>query len=150
MKQPASYALVLLFTFITFAGFSQTSAKPKQFSRFPDVINCSETMLSSVFNTAPGQNISLAFSDNFSFAGTVVNNVVKYSNLQSAVIRSPYFNNTVFSVSKIIHKDNTVSYAGRIINKNYFDGYELKKNAAGNYQLLKVEADRVIQDCSQL
>jgi hypothetical protein len=43
-----------------------------------------------------------------------------------------------------------VSYQGRIINKNYFDGYELKKNAAGNYQLIKIEKENVIQVCSQL
>lgn len=149
MKQPASCALVLLFVFIATAASSQTIAKPKQFTHFPDVINCSESVLSSVFNSAPGQNISLSFSDNFSFSGVVINNLVKYSNLQSAVIRSPYFNNAVLSISKIINRDNSVSYTGRIINKDYFDGYELKMNAAGIYQLLKVETDRVIQDCSQ-
>ncbi|HMU09207.1 MAG TPA: hypothetical protein PKC54_04330 [Ferruginibacter sp.] len=149
MKQPASCALVLLFVFIATAASSQTIAKPKQFSNFPDVINCSESVLSSVFASAPGQNIILSFSDNFSFSGVVINNLVKYSNLQSAVIRSPNFNNAVLSISKIMNKDNSVSYIGRIINKNYFDGYELKINAAGNYQLVKVETDRVIPDCSQ-
>ena len=79
----------------------------------------------------------------------MVNNVVKYSNLQSAVIKSPAFHNSIFSISKITNKDNSISYVGRIVNKNYFDGYELKKNAAGNYQLIKMETDRVIQDCSQ-
>jgi hypothetical protein len=38
---------------------------------------------------------------------------------------------------------------GRIINVNYFDGYELRKSAAGNYQLIKIETDKVIQPCSQ-
>ncbi|HNU88301.1 MAG TPA: hypothetical protein PKJ94_08425 [Ferruginibacter sp.] len=149
MKQPASRALVLLFVFIATTASSQTIAKPKQFSNFPDVINCSESVLSSVFTSAPGQNINLSFSGNFSFSGVVINNLVKYSNLQSAVIRSSYFNNSVLSISKIINKDNSVSYTGRIINKDYFDGYELKMNTAGIYQLLKVETDRVIQNCSQ-
>lgn len=149
MKQPASHALVLLFVFIATTASSQTMAKPKQFSHFPDVINCSESVLSSVFTSVPGQHIDLSFSDNFSFSGVVVNNLVKYNNLQSAVIRSPYFNNAVLSISKIMNKDNSVSYTGRIINKDYFDGYELKNNSAGIYQLVKVETDRVIQDCSQ-
>lgn len=149
MKHVAFIAIMLLFTFIATTGYSQTASKPKQFSNFPDVINCSETQLSSIFNSTPGQNVSLAFSDNFSFAGDVVNNVVKYSNLQSAVIKSPAFHNSIFSISKITNKDNSISYVGRIVNKNYFDGYELKKNAAGNYQLIKMETDRVIQDCSQ-
>lgn len=149
MKHVASIAIVLLFTLIATTGYSQTASKPKQFSNFPDVINCSETQLSSIFNSTPGQNVNLAFSDNFSFSGDVVNNVVKYSNLQSAVIKSPAFHNSIFSISKITNKDNSISYVGRIVNKNYFDGYELKKNAAGNYQLIKMETDRVIQDCSQ-
>jgi len=149
MKQSAFYAWLLLFAFITTTGYSQTTSKPTQFSNFPDVINCTEAALGSIFNATPGQNISLSFSDDFSFSGDVVNNVVKYSNLQSAVIRSPFFHNSIFSVSRITDKDNSVSYVGRIINKDYFDGYELKKNAAGNYQLIKVETDRVIQNCSQ-
>jgi hypothetical protein len=150
MKRFAVIAIMLLYSFIATPGYSQTVSKPKQFSNFPDIVNCSEAALSSIFNSTPGQSISLSFSDNFSFSGDVVNNVVKYSNLQSAVIKSPAFHNSIFSISRITHKDNTFSYIGRIINKNYFDGYELKKNAAGNYQLVKIETDRVIQDCSQL
>lgn len=149
MKHFAAIAIMLLFTSIATTGYSQTASKPKQFSNFPDVINCTESELSNIFNATPGQNISLSFSDNFSFAGDVVNNIVKYSNLQSAVIKSSAFHNSIFSVSRITNKDNRVSYVGRIINKNYFDGYELKKNAAGNYQLIKIETDRVIPDCTR-
>ena len=152
MKHLAPYAMLLLLSFSFTTGFSQNGnvSKPKQFSNFPDIINCSEAELSSIFNSSPGQNISLSFSNNFLFSGNVTSNVVKYSNLQTAVIKSPVFNNTIFSVSKIINADNSVSYLGRIINKNYFDGYELKRNTAGNYQLIKIETDRVIQDCRQL
>ena len=151
MKQPAHYLLLLLFTLTTAVGFSQTgpSIKPRQFSSFPDIINCTEEQLGSIFNTAPGQAISLSFSGNFIFSGDVVNNVVKYSNLQTAVIRSAVFDNTIFSISKITNKDNSITYIGRIINKKYFDGYELKKNFSGSYQLVKMETDRVIEDCSQ-
>ena len=150
MKRFAAIAIMLLLIFVTTTGFSQTAPKPKQFSNFPDVIICTEAELSGIFNTATGQNISISFSDNFSFSGNVVNNVVKYSNLQSAVIKSPAFHNSIFSISRITNKDNTVSYTGRIVNKDYFDGYELKKDAAGNYRLIKMETDQVIQDCKQL
>ena len=148
MKHYAPYALSLLLSFIMTTGFSQSNPKPKQFSSFPEIINCSETELSKVFTASPGQNISLSFSNNFTFAGNVTSNLVKYSNLQSAVIVSPDYSNTIFSVSKITNGDGSISYIGRIINKNYFDGFELKKNASGFYQLKKVETDRVIQDCN--
>jgi hypothetical protein len=147
MKRLAPYALSLLLSFLVTTGFCQSNPKPKQFSSFPEIINCSEQELAKVFTTSPGQNISLAFSNNFTFAGSVKSNLVKYANLQSAVIVSPDYSNTVFGVSKITNADGSISYVGRIINKNYFDGFELKKNASGNYQLKKIETDRVIPDC---
>lgn len=150
MKRHAPYALSLLLSFILTTGFCQSNPKPKQFSSFPEIINCSEQELSKVFTTSPGQSISLAFSNNFTFGGTVTSNMAKYANLQSAVIVSPDYSNTVFGVSKITNADGSISYVGRIINKNYFDGFEMKKNAAGNYQLKKIETDRVIHDCAQL
>lgn len=149
MKRPASAALVLLFVLISVSAEAQNGIKPSQFSNYPSSINCPANVLSSLFDKQPGENINLSFSDNFSFDGTVVNNVVKYVNLQSVTIRSPYFNNTVFSISKITNNDNTVLYTGRIINKLFFDGYELRKETNGNYLLIKVETDQVIQDCNQ-
>lgn len=151
MKRYAPYALSVLLTFIAMTGFSQNNnQKPKQFNNFPATINCTELELSKVFNAGPGQVINLSFSDNFTFSGSVTSNIVKYAYLQTAVIVSPDYSNTIFSVSKITLNDGSISYLGRIINKNYFDGFELKRNASGNYQLIKMETDRVIQDCNQL
>jgi hypothetical protein len=147
MKPYATYALLLLFSFTMMTVSGQTS-KPKQFNNFPGVINCSEQELSKVFTASPGQNISLSFSDNFTFSGTVKSNLAKYANLQSAVIVSPEYSNTIFNVSKIINADGSILYVGHIINKSFFDGFDLKKNAAGIYQLKKTESDRVIQDCN--
>ena len=149
MKPYAPYALSLFLSLIVMTGFGQTS-KPKQFSNFPAVITCSEQELSRVFTASPGQTISLSFSDNFIFSGTVKSNISKYANLQSAVIVSPDYSNTIFNVSKIIRADGSIAYVGHIINKNFFDGFDLKKNALGIYQLKKIESDRVIQDCAQL
>jgi hypothetical protein len=151
MKRLAPYALMLLFALQTSTGFSQNpnGSKPKQFSRYPDVINCTEAELSRVFNGTAGQDISLNFSNDFMFSGKITSNLVKYSNLQSAVIKSPAFNNSILNISKRTNQDNSITYVGRIINVDYFDGYELKKNASGNYQLIKIETDKVIQPCFQ-
>lgn len=149
MRRYATYAFSLLLSFIVTTGFCQNNnPKPKQFSNFPGIINCSEAELSKVFTASAGQTISLSFSNNFIFSGTVTSNIAKYANLQSAVIVSPDYSNTIFHVSKTTRGDGSVSYIGRIINKSFFDGFELKKNATGNYQLKKVETDRVIQDCN--
>ncbi len=148
MKHYAPYALSLLLSCMVMTGFTQTN-KPKQFSNFPAIITCSEQELAKVFTTSPGQNISLSFSDNFIFSGTVKSNMAKYANLQSAVIVSPDYSNTIFHISKIINPDGSDAYVGTLINKNFFDGFELKKSTSGIYQLKKTESDRVIQDCVQ-
>jgi hypothetical protein len=149
MKRYAPYALSLLLSFIVTTGFCQNNnPKPKQFNNFPEIINCSEAELAKVFITSPGQTISLSFSNSFTFTGTVKSSLAKYANLHSAVIESPDYSNTIFHVSRATNADGTVSYIGRIINKSFFDGFELKKNASGNYQLKKIETDRVIQDCN--
>jgi hypothetical protein len=149
MKTCAPYALLLLFAFTTVAGFSQiNNPKPEQFGNFPKIIDCQVSELSKIFQATAGEPISLSFSGNFIFSGTVKSNLVKYANLQSAVVVSPDYSNTVFSVSKITNEDGSNAYVGRIINTDFFDGFELKKNASGNYQLVKIETEKVIPDCS--
>lgn len=150
MKHYAPYALSLLLIVISITGFSQNNtAKPKQFSRFSTVIDCNQAELSKIFTSAAGQFINISFAENFTFSGTVTSNLVKYAKLQSVIIKSPDYSNTIFSVSKITNDNGTVSYAGRIINKFFFDGFELKQNRMGNYQLIKIETDQVIPDCFQ-
>ena len=151
MKYPKSKALLLLFIVVAVTANAQNTpgSKPKLFNNFPDKISCSLTELDRVFTATVNQGISLSFSDNFLFSGTVTSNVVKYTNLQTAIVKSPAFGDAIFVLSKIFTTDGSVNYVGRIINKKYFDGYELKKNAGNTYQLIKIETDKVIPDCSQ-
>lgn len=150
MKRLTPYVSMLLLSLISVTGFSQTpnGSKPKQFNNFPDVIICQESELNKVFTSSEGQDISINFSNDLLFPGKVTSNLVKYSNLQSVVVKSPLFNNSLFSISKRTNADNSITYIGRIINTNYFDGYELKKDALGIYKLIKIETDKVIQPCS--
>jgi hypothetical protein len=150
MKHLALYAMLLLFLQTTLTASAQNTAgsKPKLFNSYPQKIICAKTELSKVFASAAGQSISLSFSDNFLFTGVVTSNTVKYSNLQTAVVRSPVFSDAIFVLSKITDDKGNSNYVGRIINQKYFDGFELKKNASDNYELVKIETDSVIQDCS--
>lgn len=151
MKHYASYALTVLLLCTAISGFSQNSTdKPKQFSAFPSEINCPELELDKIFNSAQGQQVNIAFSNNFTFSGTVTFNMLKRSDLHTTIITSTDYNNSIFTVSRLIDKDGVLSYTGRIINKNYFDGFELKKDQlSGSYQLNKVETDRVMPDCAK-
>jgi hypothetical protein len=150
MKRPFPHAILLLFTVMSLATYAQNAliAKPAQFASLPDRISCSPSDLNSAFSVVSDQPVRFSFSNDFTFTGTVISNVYKYSNLQTVIIKSSLFGDAIFSLSKITNKDNSINYVGRIINKKYFDGYQLKKDASNNYQFVKIETDKVIQDCS--
>jgi hypothetical protein len=153
MKRLIPNALLLLLLCVLFSATlnaqHSSSEKPALFSKFSTIINCPQAELNKAFTAAANQNINLSFSDNILFSGTVVSNVVKYSNLQTVLIKLPLYADAVFSLSKIIRKDNSVSYTGRIINPKFTDGYILKKDALNNYQLVKIELSGILKDCSQ-
>lgn len=141
--------LVLLTLSVTTAIAQNEGSKPKLFAGFPDKLDCTTTVLSQAFAATQNQDAALGFSANFLFSGKVISNTVKYSTLQTMVIRSAAFSDAIFVLSKITNADNSVEYKGRIVNTKYADGYELKKDEKGNYQLVKFETDKVLQDCKQ-
>jgi hypothetical protein len=151
MKHLAPNAMLLLCILfsVTINAQNKNSEKVALFSNFSTAINCPKAELNKAFTATANQNINLSFSDNFLFNGTVVSNVVKYTNLQTVLIKLPAYGDAIFSLCKITKKDNTVSYTGRIINPKYTDGYELKKDAFNNYQLVKIEMGNILKDCSQ-
>ncbi len=148
MKHLASTAMSLLFCLITATSFSQTG-KPALFAAYPATISCTESEINNLFSKVQGQSVAVQFGSGFQFTGVVASNIVKYSNLQSVVIRSSLLNNTIFHVSKRTLADNSLVYIGRIINEAYSDGFELKRTPSGVYQLTKIETNRVIPDCGQ-
>ncbi len=148
MKTLSKPVLLLLLCLTTAAGFSQSLiAKPKIFSQFPDVISCSSAALSNTFSAPAGKNITVTFSKDFTFSGIVTSNVIKYSNLQSITIQLPEYNNAVFHLSKQMSENKSILYTGRIINQNAYDGYELRRDEKGNYELKKIQTETVLQDC---
>lgn len=153
MKRPITLAVAILLLMLNFSSVkaqkTETDNKPALFAAFPDRINCTVSELSRAFATSVNQNVNLSFSDNFLFNGVVISNQVKYANLQTAVIRSAQFGDAIFVLSKIAETDGSFNYVGHIVNTKYTDGYDLKKNAAGNYELVKTETAKVLQDCHQ-
>lgn len=151
MKPLSKLTFALLLCLTSAAAFSQNSQapKPKIFASYPNTIICSVSEFSNAFNAIEGQHISMNFSDGFKFSGRVVSNIVKYSNLQSMTIQSDNSENTVFHLSKQTNDDGSFNYVGRIMNSTASDGYQIKKDQAGNYTFEKVDAGRVLQECNQ-
>ena len=139
--------LLCLTTAVTFAQKSD-QPRPKLFVGFPEKIQLSKNILQNTLNANEGEQVIVAFSNDFHFKGTVLSNLKKYDNLQSVMIKSPAFGNAIFQLSRMTNKDNSISYSGRIINPDALDGYEIKKDKDDNYSIVKFETKNILQDCS--
>jgi hypothetical protein len=142
--------------FVLFIGLCTTSAQAQKskdvkkslFTEFPGSIEISKNTLKNTLVSTPGQLVSIPFNEKFIFTGKVLSNEMKYADLQTMVIKSEQFPNTLFQLSKILNKDNSISYVGRIMNNEALEVYEIKSYLADNYSLQKIELDKILQDCS--
>jgi hypothetical protein len=137
---------------ILYAGTAQAQNKPALrssllFANLPESITCTEAQLNNLFRYGQGENISLTFANNISLSGPVTSNLVKYSNLQTVVVNLTAYNNTLFSLSKQTENNQTI-FVGRIFNPAHTDGFELKRSANGDYQLIKIDTKNILTDCT--
>ncbi len=124
---------------------SSRQNRQNQFSKLSEKLPTASAELDKAFLAPEGTKLHLNFS-NFSFTGIVTSSIKRYDNLYSVVIKSSSLDNTLFSVSKRINDDKTITYVGRIINENYADGYELRKESDGTYALNKIKTETLIED----
>jgi hypothetical protein len=137
---------LLLAIFSNSNGQEVTFHRPSLFNTDPSVIPASIAQLDAAFNVSVDSTAKLTFGGNFSFTGKVISSVEKYGKLRTVLLRSSILDNTLFSISKRVNTDNTITYIAHIINQNYADGYELKKDDAGNYSFTKIRTKDLIQD----
>ncbi len=150
MKILTKTVFVLLLATSTFSVFAQKNDKAKKsiFTEFPGTIEISKSTLKNTLGAIAGQTISIPFNAHFTFTGKVLSNDLKYSDLQSMIIKSELYPNTLFQLSKITNKDNSIKYVGRIINSDALEVFEIKNDMADNYSLQKIDLDKILQDCS--
>jgi len=140
-------ALCMLLTSVYQANAQvNTSSRPDLFSSFSANIPAQVAELDKAFITGKGSSIQLNFANNFSFTGTVLSSIQRYSNLSSVIIKSPLFQNSLLTISKRINDDKSITYVGRIINEKYADGYVLQKDNIGKYFFSKIKTEDLIQD----
>ncbi len=151
MKRLVIIVCIALLLLSAITGFSQSTHIKRQplFTSYPDVINCTETELSDIFNAVQGRNINISFSGKLKLSGTVTSNLVKYGKLQTVAVKLPSFNDAVFAISKRMDEQNNTVYVGHLLNPKNADGYELKRTAKGDYQLVKIAMENILPDCSQ-
>lgn len=149
MKYLVPLAVLVLFTCTAVNAQNNNAAKPLLFKNFPDKITFANSELDKAFSSSISQQANVYFTTNFSFNGTVVSNITKYGNMQTVLIQSKDFADAILSITKITSANGQTAFKGRIVNAKYADGYELKKDTAGNYQLIKFKTDKLLQDCKQ-
>ena len=150
MKILTKALLVLFITTSTLSVFSQKTGNTTKsiFAKFPGSIEIAKSTLNNTIDAKTGQIISIQFNAQFTFSGKVLNNDLKYSNLQSMIIKSEMYPNVLFQLSKITNKDNSIKYVGRIINSDASEVFEIKNDNTDNYSLQKIDLNKILQDCS--
>jgi hypothetical protein len=131
---------------VTSNAQSKRSGPPLLFANLPASIDFSETQLADLFRLSEGRTLNLPVAENIVLNGAITSNLIKYSNLQTLVIKLPAYQNSFFSLSKQ-HEQNKISYVGRIFNPAFADGYELKPAGNGRYQLVKIGTGNTLTDC---
>lgn len=150
MKPLSKQLLAIMLCLITSTGFAQTAKQATLapiFANLPTIINCSVSEFEAIFKAKPGSFAKISINNNTSFGGKIVYNEVKYDNLQTVAIQSPHFNDAVFSLSKQINADKSITYVGRIIKIGSPDGYELNRGEKGNYTLNKIVTTDIVPVC---
>lgn len=151
MKHLTTTMCMVLLTLFAATSYSQkrSASRPFLFTNFPTSITCTDAQLNSLFTVSKGKAVNVTLANNLTLSGPVISNQVKYSNLQTIVIKLPAFDNSLFSLSIQTDQNHNKTFVGRILNPLYADGFELQRNADGNYSLIKIDLEKIVVTCNQ-
>lgn len=137
---------VLLLCLTTAISFAQKATKEILFSKLPQEIQVNQQVLSAAFQHKEKELVSISFTAQFTIKGKVISNEMKYSNLQTIIIRTDA--DVLVSLSKQWLPDNVISYSGRIMSQKASDGFLLKNEAHKKFFLEKFATENILQDCN--
>ena len=146
MKPLKKPAIVLLLTLISAVSFSQNK-NVSLFKDVPDQLQCETSQFEKAFAQKQNTFVSFRFGSAFNFSGKILSVTQRYHNLSSLVVESPRYNNALFHLSRQVNKDKSITWVGRIMNSSSNDGFEIKKDAKGNYSLVKINTARLLETC---
>lgn len=148
MKSLTTFAL-LFFLMIATRSFAQHDhQRSALFASYPSTITCTEAELSALFQANTGQSVNARLGNVLPINGQVVSKEQRYQNLRLLTLRLPAYQNILLSVSERLDENNRPVYMAHLMDKKYSDGYQLKRQASGSYQLVKIEMDRILNDCA--
>ncbi len=126
----------------------QTVTKAAVFTNYPTTITVSENDIAVAFNSKVLHQITINFSNQLIFAGTVISIQNDYDNMQTILVKADNNPYTILQITRNTTTDKLVNYSGMIINNYASDGYNLQ-NKNGVYTLQKFETQKILEPCSQ-
>lgn len=142
-------AALCMLASVSITAQKKSSTRPFLFKDYPEIINCTEAQLSSLFTYGNDVEVTLILPNGLTLKGPVKWWAKKYTNLQTVTIKLTEFGNTLFSLTRRFDAANNFIYVGHLFNTEYADGYELVNKGGGSYQLIKMQTDKIVQICSR-
>jgi hypothetical protein len=118
--------------------------QPRLFEDVPQKVDLRITDMETLFDYPVGSSVSAKFSKGFYLQGTVVSKSDDAS-VKYLVIKSVNRRDAVFTFTKIINKDGSFTYKGRILSKNNSDAFEVVKEN-GQYFLQKKNYNEMVTE----
>ncbi len=146
-----TFTLVLAFLLIAHVPFSSTAqVAPHQPSvalkNLPLRLVTPLPQIQTALLKVAGANCKIEMSQGFVLEGKVLSAVTKFGKLSVVTIALSSIDDAVLSLSKTKNDDNSYTYSGHLINKDYSEGYRLKKNIDGTYAFEKLNMNDLVQD----
>lgn len=151
MKNLLCTIAVVLLALTTVTTYAQPAAKISKsavFAKLPSNIKATEAQLNKFFLSARGQSVATSFDNVLTVSGNVLNNTVKYGQLQTITVKLDNYQGSILTVSKRLDQNNKPVYMAHIINNNSTDGYRLKRSG-DSYQFEKINMSEVLMECAQ-
>lgn len=149
MKLMPRWCIAVMLTLIAYSSPAQTLQKKSSlFSAYPVSVDCPVQQLNSLFTAANGQPVQLALSEKFILKGTLKNKINKYGKIETLFIQLPSFDNILLSVSRRMDEQKNYVYSAHLFNRNFSDGYELKRGKNNVYRFEKIETEKILPLCN--
>ena len=155
MKKLKSIAIGVLFALCYLSSSAQETIplnegnynKPQLFSDLPDRMNLDISTLQNLFTLPRGASVKQQLSEDFILKGVVVSKSEATSNspVTTVVIRCTSRPGAVFTFTRVVGQDESITYRGRILSRNNSDALDIVK-VNNQYYLQKKNYNDIISE----
>ena len=155
MKRLKSIAIGVLFALCYFSPSAQENIplnegnynKPQLFSDLPDRMSLDISTLQGLFTLSRGSSVKQQLSEDFILKGVVVSKSEATANapVTTVIIRCTSRPGAVFTFTRVVGQDESITYRGRILSRNNSDALDIVK-VNNQYYLQKKNYNDIISE----